>query len=1542
MTSHRVRHTAASFVLLCFTLLFTGCGYHAPDGTIQITAAVSALSVGQTVQLTAVDVSSNHVTSTVTGAVTWQSGNVSVATVSSSGLLTGVSYGVVTITASYSNGDRGALTVTVGNVAMTGLALSPLGMNVALGATQQYSAFATYANNTTANVSSTATWSVTPASVAKISTTGLLTAQGAGAFTVTASNGGQTATALGSVGGAALSSLAITPANASIAGGATQQFTATGLYTDQSTQNLSSAVTWVSSDTSLLTISSTGLATSLSGSNATVQVSATSGSVTASVSVTLTPGSPMTDLVVKPTSSSIATGSAEQYTAMAYYADGTQKDVTKLVQWSSSDTSSNYNAKPAPHAHAAAAPRASSGTVTSINATGVTAAGTPGTSMVTATLGSMSQDSVVLVTPATVTSLAITATKNLFPVGATQALNLTGTFSDGSTQDLSLTANWQTSNPNIATIDSTGLATGVAAGNIVFSASFGGLTASTTGFQVLPSTLLAANIEVDFAGQISGLSEQLHVIGTYSDGSTHDLTSVSTFTSADPTIFAVNAAGLGYGIKTGVTQITADAGGFQAITSINTYKDPITSMTIFPAQPRFALGTHLQFADSVYVSDPVTGTFVQDVTSNALWVSSDPTVLTIDQNGLAKSGRVGTTKVSATVLGVTAFSDTVTVTNANLKRIVLSSPASSVAVGTAQQYTATGFFDDGSVQDVTYDATFTTSDGTVASIDNLGLAYGMKPGQVQVTAALAGKSVTSSLTVTNATLVSTALLPGNITIPDNFYFQYHMIGTFSDGSTQDLNYGTTFLSPTPFVNSFFPVGLGGSNSPGVGQFAAQYGYFTASTPVTISSPNLIGVTLTPAQTTLRLGDSQQLTITAQFDDGTSLPLTHQAYLTSSNAMVVPATASGLVYGTGLGTATLTATMYGVSGTANLTVLSNTLTSIALSPATPSVATGQTLQLTATGTYDDGTTGDVSNAVTWTSSAPSLLSINSSGLATAATTFAAVNVTVTAQSGNVKQSFVVTVHPGGSDGGSAATLTSIAVGPTGTHIPAGATAQLTATGTYSDGTTQDLTSSSVWTSTQPATAIVSNVGLVTGRMPGQTTIKATVESATGGTAISSGTLVLVSNAAVKSVTISPNTALFAAGTMQQYTATATLTDGTTQDVTTLAAWTSSNNSIATIGSGTGLATGIAQGTVEFTATYGGVTAVSGQNTVGMPTLVSIAVTPAGGSLTQGGTEQLVVTGTYSDGSKRNLTLAATYSSSNPAAVSVSGSGLVSAVGVGSGQVTVSVGGQTFTTPAITVTAAALTSIAITPATVNLAAGLTQQLTATGTYSDGTTKNITGTVSWTSAATATATVNAAGVVTGVLAGTTTVQAAAGTMTATSTITVSAPTLLAVTVTPTSAQIAAGTTQQLTAMGSYSDGTTRDLSNIATWTTAQPLTASVSNTGLVSGLLPSQNTVAASLGSLSGSSTIIVSAAVLKSLAISPSGASFASGVQQPYTLTGTFTDGSTQDLTSSATWTSTAPNVASIASSTGIATGVTPGSVQFMASYKARAQPQRSLP
>src|SRR5256885_1754179 len=131
-----------------------------------------------------------------------------------------------------------------------------------------------------------ATWSSSDTSVATISSVGVAAAKKKGTSTIGAAYKGVTGTTTLTVTDAVLVSIQVTPTNPSIANGTTQQFTATGLYSDGSTQDLTATATWASGTTMVATISTTGLASAKHVGMS--LVSATSGGITGSTTLTVT------------------------------------------------------------------------------------------------------------------------------------------------------------------------------------------------------------------------------------------------------------------------------------------------------------------------------------------------------------------------------------------------------------------------------------------------------------------------------------------------------------------------------------------------------------------------------------------------------------------------------------------------------------------------------------------------------------------------------------------------------------------------------------------------------------------------------------------------------------------------------------------------------------------------------------------------------------------------------------------------------------------------------------------------------------------------------------------------------------------------------------------------------------------------------------------------------------------------------------------------------------------------------------------------------
>jgi hypothetical protein len=284
-------------------------------------------------------------------------------------------------------------------------------------------------------------------------------------------------------------------------------------------------------------------------------------------------------------------------------------------------------------------------------------------------------------------------------------------------------------------------------------------------------------------------------------------------------------------------------------------------------------------------------------------------------------------------------------------------------------------------------------------------------------------------------------------------------------------------------------------------------------------------------------------------------------------------------------------------------------------------------------------GETDNCITSTGLNPAAsCTINVTFTPTSATSFTG-NLSIT----DSAQGSPHTVMLSGTGTAAAPTLVSIAVTPAMATIGVNATQQFTATGTFSDNSTKDVTTQSTWTSSAPATA---TVGAATGLATGVAAGGPVTITATDGTIKGTAQLTVSSGPTLKSIAVTPSTANISVNGIHQFTATGTFSDNSTKDVTTQSTWQSSNTEVATIGAGTGLATGVGVGgPVTITATDAGISGTAQLTVSNVPFTLMINPPPGGvfGPVAPGGTLPVGVILTALPGTTGTVTFGCTTSS-----------------------------------------------------------------------------------------------------------------------------------------------------------------------------------------------------------------------------------------------------------------------------------------------------------
>ncbi len=245
---------------------------------------------------------------------------------------------------------------------------------------------------------------------------------------------------------------------------------------------------------------------------------------------------------------------------------------------------------------------------------------------------------------------------------------------------------------------------------------------------------------------------------------------------------------------------------------------------------------------------------------------------------------------------------------------------------------------------------------------------------------------------------------------------------------------------------------------------------------------------------------------------------------------------------------------------------------------------------------------------------------------------------------------------------------------------------------------------------------------------------------------------------------------------------------------------------------------------------------------------------------------------------------------------------------------------------------LVSITVTPSNSSLPRTITKQFTAIGQYADSSTADITASVAWDTSNHSIATINGTGLGTGVSSGTTQVSATLDGVVGNTNLTVTNATLVAITVLPNSSTLPTGINLQYTAQGIFSDASTVNITNQATWEVSDPTIATIDGTRLVTGVSPGITQIRASLNAVLGSTNLTVTDAILVSITISPSNPSVARNSTLQLSAIGTFSDSSAVNITNQAAWTSTATSVATVNNTDhkGKVTGVAGGASSIRAS------------
>lgn len=1057
-------------------------------------------------------------------------------------------------------------------------------------------------------------------------------------------------------------------------------------------------------------------------------------------------------------------------------------------------------------------------------------------------------------TTVTVSKIVLNTNELALAIEDTAVLTATAVFSDASSSDVTVNADWSSDKSTVASVYN-GVVTAKAEGTATIVAVYtytDGTKFSQAATVTVSKKVKALTQNTQSLDLRKGATDTVILTATYSDNTTDATVADKAVWSTSDASIATVVNGKVKGISSGTATITGVYGKKTVTVTVNVE----VAKRITPDKTDVSLLLN----DSTKVV--LTATFQdgtqENVTSLATWSSSDENVADV-LGGVITGYKQGTAVITAKYGTKTT---TIPVTVDQTSKLTVDDQSVFLKPEEEQQITLTAVYPDETTKDVTSTAIWSSSDSGIAYVYK-GKIYGYTAGTATITGTYGDKSITVEVDVAVARYLD--LSEESLSLNTNSSSSLTLNATYADGSTEDVTSQAVWTSSDEIVAFVKKGAVTTYKTSGTATISASYGTLETTMEVEVGAVNKLIVD--QENVFLQVGDDQQLKLTAVAGNGSSSDVTTTATWTSSDKAIA-LVSKGLITGYSVGTATITGTYNG--STVTITVDVGTARHLALSETTLNMAVNASKALTLTATFADETTSDVTAQATWTSSDEAVAFVTKGTI----TSYAEGNVTISASYGAKTVSANLSVGKSNK----------LSVDDDSVFVRLNGTQQLVLTALDADSAPSNVTASAVWTSSDDNIATVTK-GLIKGYKTGS----ATVTAVYGGKTVT--ITVDVEKASHLNLTISKLN--LGINQSKEITAMASYADGTSQDVTDTATWSSDNEDIAAAIEGK--ITAYATGSAVITATYGGKTATV-KVTSGTPNKLTIQAKSV--DLKEDETYQAVATGQYSDGTDLALTDEVEWSSSDEK-VAVVDNGLITGVDTGTAIITAK-SGEIKTT--ITVNVGLVDELDADVHLITMSLSDKAQITLTATDADDVDTDVTDDADWTSSKATIASVKK-GLVSANLKGKATITASYGGQKTTIDIEVDQVSEIEASVTNMSLKSGEVSSAKVTI--TYSDGKTKDVTDKAEWKSGSYKIVTVT-AGTVKAVAYGKSYVTAKYGGKTVKIPVTVD--VLKYLEVSQLNVELAVGQSLQLKATATFDDDSEADVSKAALWSSTKELVA----------------------------------
>lgn len=741
-------------------------------------------------------------------------------------------------------------------------------------------------------------------------------------------------------------------------------------------------------------------------------------------------------------------------------------------------------------------------------------------------------------TTASLSKLVVSKNQLTLEIGETATVTATGVYADGTSSNLTLNANWSSDDASIASVYN-GTITAKKEGTAVILVDHSNISQAVQ--VTVTKKVKALTKNVQSLDLLIGESESIELTATYNDNSTAQVSDKAEWSSNNSNVATV-VNGVVKGQSSGTAIITA-AYGKQTVT-VEVNVEIVKRLEADVKQVSLLMKDTKKVALTATYPDGTT----KDVTAMAAWESSDEAVADVI-NGEIRAYAAGTAELKASY---GSKSVTIKVEVDQTRKLDVGKQEVFLHVGQEEQLTLNAVYPDGTSVDVTQQATWSTSNKSVAYVHK-GKVSAESSGAAIITAKYGDKSITIDVDVDIPRYLD--LSAEEVTLKVGEEQKLTLIATYANNTTEDVTSKAKWSSNKASI-VYVSGGTIKAYKSGEATITASYGGESVTAEVKIDVPSKVA--LNTKLLNIKAKEETQVNLIASYSDGREEIVTDKAEWSVSKEAIAEVN-KGLIKGLETGSATVTAQYNGTKYT--LTVNVGLVENLEADARLIVLSVGETKNIALTATDAAGNQEDVTAEAVWKSSNINNVDVNK-GVVKG---FKSGKSTVTAEYGGKKVSIAVEVD----------VVTKIEANADFLSMKSGETETVTVTVTFSDGSTKDVTSDAEWKTGSYKIASVKD-GKVSAVGYGKTNITAKYAGKFVRIPVDVDQLKYLQTDEVK-LTLKK-------GDVFQLTATATYKDGSEVDVSKKAVWSSSKILAATVKDGQVKATG--KGKATITVNFGG--------------------------------------------------------------------------------------------------------------------------------------------------------------------------------------------------------------------------------------------------------------------------------------------------------------------------------------------------------------------